>query len=174
MVLQAQISPILGIWDPVTCIFTTFDVLQLQSTRPREWRTWPIQRAQFHRFIPFTIWPLVVVLQAQISQFQEFEIPQQLHSPLLICSNYSQPSLWNPGLDLFSALKLIVSSSMWSGQWLQCYKHKYLQFSEFDILWQLHSPPLMCFNYSQPGLWNPILDLCNALNLNVSSSLPSR
>ena len=86
---------------------------------------------------------------------------------------YSQPGCWNPILDLFDVLNLMVSSSLRSGQWLQCCKHKHLQFSEFEILWQLHSPPLICFNHLQPGLWNPVLHLFNALNLIVPSSLPS-
>ena len=87
-------------------------------------------------------------------QFWEFEILWHVYSPPLMCSNYSQPGLWNPVLDRFNALNLIVPSSLRSGQWLQCCKHKYLQFSEFEIPQQLHSPPLMCFKYSQPGLWN--------------------
>ena len=106
-------------------------------------------------------------------QFSEFKILQQLNSPPLMCFNYSQPRLWNHFLHPFNALNPLVPPPMLSGQWLQRCKHKYLQFSEFEILWQLHSPPFMCFNYSQPRLWNHVLYLFNALNPIVPSSLRS-
>jgi len=67
VVLQAQISPIFGIWDLITAIFTTFDVLHVQSARLLESHTRPTQCGKSHRAIRFAIWPLVAVLQAQIS-----------------------------------------------------------------------------------------------------------
>ena len=84
-----------------------------------------------------------------------------------MCSTYSQPGCWNHILDLLNALNLIVPSASRSVHWLQCCKHKYLQFSEFEILQQLHSSPLTCSNYSQLSIWNPVLDLLNVANLLV-------
>jgi len=62
---QAQISPIFGIWDHATAIFTTFDVLQLQSGTPLEWCPRPIQYAGSPRDIHFLIRSLAVALEAQ-------------------------------------------------------------------------------------------------------------
>jgi len=106
-------------------------------------------------------------------QFSEFEIVQQLCSPPLMCSIYSQPGIWNPVLDLFDVWNLVVPSILPSAQWLWWCKYKHIQFSEFDILQQLCSPPLMCSIYSQPGIWNPVLDLFDVWNLVAPSILPS-
>jgi len=68
-----------------------------------------------------------------------------------------------------SILNLIVPSASRSDHWLQWCWHKYLRFSEFEILRQRYLSPLMCSNYSQPGLENDVLDLFNVLNLIVLS-----
>ena len=68
-----------------------------------------------------------------------------------------------------NVLNLIVPSASRSDHWLQWCWHKYLRFSEFEILRQRYLSPLMCSNYSQPGLENDVLDLFNVLNLIVLS-----
>jgi len=106
-------------------------------------------------------------------KFLEFEILQQVNSPPLMCFNCSQPRLWNYVLHQFNVPNPLVPPLLRSGQWLKCCRHKYLQFSEFEILRQLHSPPFMCFNYSQPRLLNHVLYPFDALNPIVPSSLRS-
>ena len=49
----------------MTATFTTFDVLQLQSARPLESHTRPIQYAESPRDIHFVIRSLAVALEAQ-------------------------------------------------------------------------------------------------------------
>ena len=62
---QAQISPIFANWDHATAIFTTFDVLQLQSATPLEWCPRLIQYAESPGDIHFVILSLAVALEAQ-------------------------------------------------------------------------------------------------------------
>ena len=89
-----------------------------------------------------------------------------------MCSTYSQPGCWNHILDLLNAVNLIVPSASRSDHWLQCCRHKYLQFLEFEILQQLYSSPLICSNYSQLSIWSPVLDLPNVANLLAPSISP--
>ena len=90
-----------------------------------------------------------------------------------MCSIYSQPGIWNPVLDLFDVWNLVAPSILPSAQWLLWCKYKHIQFSEFDIPQQLNSLGLMCSVYSQPGIWNAVLYLIDALNLLMPSVLRS-
>ena len=106
-------------------------------------------------------------------KFLEFEILQQVNSPPLMCFNCSQPRLWNYVLHQFNVPNPLVPPLLRSGQWLKCCRHKYLQFSEFEIQQQVNSPPLMCSKYCPLGIWNDWLDIFNELDLFVPSILRS-
>jgi len=67
VVLQAGTSPIFGILNPAARVFTTLDMVPLQSTRHWGSLTRPIRRAESPRAIRFAIQCLVVVPQAGTS-----------------------------------------------------------------------------------------------------------
>jgi len=64
----------------------------------------------------------------------EFETLQQGYLPPVIHSQHHQLRIGDPVLGIFYALNLIVLPVLQSDQWLWYCRHKYQQFSEFEIL----------------------------------------
>ena len=87
-------------------------------------------------------------------QFLEFGTLRPGYSPLVIHSQHHHLGTGDSVLGLFDTLNLLVPSVLLSDQWFQCCRHKHSQFSEFEILRQIYSPPLMCSTYCQPGILN--------------------
>jgi len=168
-VLQEEIVPIFGIWDPATGKFTTFDVLQLQCAGHFKSLTRHIRCTESLR--PSILWfhRWLWLCMRKSPEFSKFEILLHMCSPPWILSHYSQPGIVGPLLDLFNVTNLVVQSFLCSNYSLRRCRCKQPQFSEFEIMDHMCSIPCIPSHYSQSGISNRSLHQLNALNRLVAS-----
>ena len=132
--------------------------------------TGPIWYAESHSNIYFIMALLLVVPRVKTSMIINFLKSRITNVHLFEPHQHHHTTHRNPLLDLLNAVNLLVSSIL---PYHRCLWRCSPEFAEFSQFWIPEWPLSIWPHYSQRGCGDVVLDLFDALNLTITSILPS-